>query len=201
MKGRKTMLWALAVLSLMAGAALLWQPVFAKSLSSYPAKVGTLELGKQGLHLSNVPLGARTVYAGLNSGPLEPRLYHEVDLRHRRPAIEMTFLNAKGEEVYPGSSLVYVYFNLSRLERKLWDEGGKDSIAIWYFNEAASRWVQCATFLTNVNYTTPFGRLACLNAGNGVYVLGDIDFRIESYNRYVKEGYTFQDWRESFGMR
>jgi hypothetical protein len=90
----------------------------------------------------------------------------------RAPALEVRFLDEKGREVESISALVYVYFNIGRAERELWQKDGMDEIAIWYTSEQTGGWEVCPTFFIDErggNGTS--GRLACLTPGSGTYAL------------------------------
>ena len=163
----------------------LWQSAAAKS-GIYRLHEGeTIELGKQGLHATNIPLGVSDVYIATVSKALPPRFNHDVDIRYRAPAMEVRFLTENGGEVNNNSALVYVYFNIGKAERALWFASGMDKIAIWFVSEEAGKWEMCHTYFVNESRDNgKFDRLACLAPGSGYYVLGSGDFDVELYTPY-----------------
>ena len=143
----------------------------------------TIELGKQGLYATNIPVGVTHVYAATVAENLPPRFGHDVDISYRAPAMEVRFLNANGGTVKDISALVYVFFNIGKEESKLWFESGTEKIAIWYANEQTGRWEYCPTFYVNENRDNGgLDRLTCLAPGSGYFVLGHVDFNKELYN-------------------
>jgi hypothetical protein len=137
----------------------------------------TIEVGKQGLHATNIPLGVTHVYADFPVEPLPPRFNHAVDVSFLSPVLEVRFLDYNGGLVEDISALVYVFFNIGFAERQLWREGGTDEIAIWYVDERSGRWEMCPTRFVNRSISGGvYGRLSCVAPGSGFYVLGHVEF-------------------------
>ena len=155
----------------------LWQPAAAKS-GIYRLQVGkTIELGRQGLHATNIPVGVTSVYLDMVGGKLPARFSQKVDLKYRLPPMEVRFLNEKGGPVEKISALVYVFFNITRGERARWLKGGMDEIAIWYVSEETGSWDLCPTFFVDESRDNGTAdRLACLAPASGYYALGHGDF-------------------------
>lgn len=65
----------------------------------------------------------------------------------------------------------YVYFNLTDLERKMWDAG---KLSIYYFNEINNKWEACWTYLVP-NESLPNGRVSCVMPGFGYYGLAKVN--------------------------
>jgi hypothetical protein len=186
------------VLAMLAAMTVNGQPAWASHLDSFTAKIGDIELGKQGVHLGTLPIFANTVMAGVLKEDLEPRYTHEFDLTYRAPLLEMHFYDAEGGELDPSSALVYVYFNIGKPERDLWEDFGSEEIAIWHWDDKADSWEMCATFYVKSNFTIPYGRLACLNMGNGYYVLGHVGFDKELYSNHTEDGLSFAEYRRQY---
>ncbi len=137
----------------------------------------TIKLGKQGLFLSNLPTNVRFVEIERIKPPLRPAYTHNVEIAYRGPALDITFLNENLAAVSPLATLSSVYFNLSEPEVGMWTEGGVNNIAIWFYNKKSEEWRMCpprliAEKLNNGKYD----RLACFVMGNGIYVLGKMEF-------------------------
>jgi len=197
---RKTFLFVIAacIVVVLAVMAAFFQRAWASHLDSYTAQIGDIELGKQGIHLDSVPLFAKTVMAGVLKQDLEPRFTHDFDLTYRAPILEMYVYDEEGAEIDPGSSLVYIYFNIGKPERDLWEDFGSEEIAIWYWDDKADSWELCFTFYVKSNYSMPYGRLACLNLGNGYYVLGHVGFDKELYSNHTEDGLSFAEYRKLY---
>jgi len=165
----------------------MWQSASAGSKGTFPLEVEeTIELGKQGLYASDIPVSVTHVYAATVAEDLPPRFNHDVDITYRAPVLEVRFLNANGGTVKDISALVYVFFNIGKEESKLWFESGTKKIAIWYADEQTGRWEICPTYFVNENRDNGgFDRLTCLAPGSGYFVLGHVDFNEELYNPYV----------------
>jgi hypothetical protein len=187
----------LAVLVLAAGT---WGSARAGSKGVHSLDMGTtIDLGKQGLSVTNVPTGAAYVYMDLLSKGLPPRFGHDAGISFRPPAMEVRFLNANGGRVDTISALVYVFFNIGKAERQLWFESGTTKISIWYANETTGRWQECPTFFINENRDNGmFDRLACLAPGSGFYVLGHVDFDIELFNPYNESNFDVVDFANKY---
>lgn len=187
----------LAVLLLAAGT---WGSARAGSKGVHSLGLGTtIELGKQGLFASNVPLGVEFVYMDVIAEGLPPRFGHDIDISFRPPAMEVRFLNAKGGRVDTISALVYVYFNIGKAERQLWFESSTTKISIWYANETTGRWQECPTFFINENRDNGmFDRLACLAPGSGFYVLGHVDFDTLLFNPYNESNFDVVDFANKY---
>lgn len=163
-----------------------WQPAAAKSLIYPLVEDQTIGLGGRGLHVTNIPRGISHVYLDSVGRNVPPRFNPKIDMKYRAPAMEVRFLDAKGGEVLKVDALVYVYFNISRVERELWLKSGMDEIAIWFANEETGNWEICPTYSVHqsrMNKTV--GRLACLAPGSGYYVLAQGDF-----SQYVSDPQT-----------
>ncbi len=173
---RKLLIGLFAVLALMVVFAT-WLPAAAAQSGVFPAKVGTFEAGKQGLVLSNVP--SKVGYVAFESikPPLPPRYLLGVEMAYRGPAVEITFLNAKKESINYSGATAQVYFNISVPEKKMWDAGGTEAIAIWHYNDDNRQWEMCSTVLVEEkNNNGKYDRLACFVFRNGIYILGKMEF-------------------------
>jgi hypothetical protein len=161
----------------------IWQSAAARSGVYRLHEGDTYELGKQGLHATNIPVGVAEVYlATVKGDTLPPRFNHDVDIEYRAPAMEVRFLTENGGEVDNISALVYVYFNIGKVERALWFDGGMENIAIWFVSEETGKFEMCYTYFVNESRDNgKFDRLACLAPGSGYYVLGAGDFDVEAY--------------------
>ncbi len=141
----------------------------ATHLKQYKVSAGsTIEIGRQGIAFTNVPLGVTHVLAGVVKGDDLPARYnHDVNIKLFPPALEVRFLGEEGGAVNRINAIVHIFFNLSKAERALWDQAG---IAIWYASEATGKWQPCTTSF--VEGVSGYGRLACLATGSGYYILG-----------------------------
>lgn len=178
-----TILFAMTVLLALGG---LWQSAAAKS-GTFRLHMGeTIELGKQGLHATNIPVGVSHVFLDTIKGEsLPPRFNHDVNIDYRAPVMEVRFLNEKGGEIRNVSAQVYVYFNIGKVERALWESGGMDEIAIWFVNETTGKWQKCFTYFVDESVDNgKYDRLACLAPVSGFYALGQVDFDVEAYYPY-----------------
>lgn len=175
----KILLLTLTVLVAFGG---VWQSASAGAKNVYPLKAGeTIEVGKQGVFVSNIPVGVSHVFAQVVRDELPPRFNHDVDITYRAPPLEVRFLNDKGGQVDDISALVYVYFNIGKPEKQLWDAEGRDGISIWYTSDDG-KWQKCFTFFVNEKRDNgKYDRLSCLAPGSGYYVLGHVDFDKELY--------------------
>jgi hypothetical protein len=155
-----------------------WQPALATEEDIYPTYgPRTINLGKQGLFLSNPPQNTAFVKITKIKPPLRPKYTRNVDISYRGAALEITFMNNKMSTVIPGATLSSVYFNVSEPEVKLWEEGGWEEIAIWYYNLKTKEWSLCHTRLIDErSNNAKYDRLACFIMGNGIYVLGKMEF-------------------------
>ncbi len=153
-----------------------WLPVAAQG-KVFPAKVGTIKSGKQGLVLSNVPSKVKFVSFETLKPPLPARYLQGVDIAYRGPAAEVTFLDAKKEVINYSGATAQVYFNISVPEKNMWDAGGTEAIAIWHYDEDAKLWEMCPTVLVEERLNNgKYDRLACFVFQNGIYMLGKMEF-------------------------
>lgn len=178
-----------------------WQPAAAGRLQRFRLVKGdTLELGKQGLAVSNIPHGVSHVLLGPAEKPLPPRFNHKLDIDYRAPVMEVRFLNENGGTIRKIEAQVYVFFNIGKSEVRLWDQGGTDEIAIWYYNERNAGWQYCPTFFVNENLDNGgFDRLACLAPGSGYYALGQVGFDPESFNPYTYDNLKVKEFKSKYG--
>jgi hypothetical protein len=150
-----------------------WQPAAART-DTYALVAGeTIDFGRQGLAVSNIPIGVSQVYMDTVGRQQLPRLKREIDIKYRLPALAVRFLNEHGGIVEDINALVYVFFNITKAERAAWFMGGMNDIAIWYVNEETLQWEICPTMFVNDGTSD---RLACLAPGSGYYVLSRGDF-------------------------
>jgi hypothetical protein len=166
----------------------------AKSTGTFRLHEGdTIEVGKQGLHATNIPFGVSHVFLDTIKGEsLPPRFNHDVEIDYRAPVMEVRFLTEKGGEVRNISAQVYVYFNIGKVERALWEAGGMDEIAIWFANETTGKWEMCYTYFEDESLDNgKYDRLSCLAPGSGYYVLGQVDFDTLAY--YKNTPFTTSD--------
>lgn len=154
----------------------IWLPAAAQG-KVFPAKVGTIESGKQGLVLSNVPAKVKYVSFETMKPPLPARYSQGVDIAYRGPVVDITFLDTKKEAINYSSATAQVYFNIGVPEKNLWDAGGSDVIAIWHYDEDAKLWQMCPTVLVEEKLNNgKYDRLACFVFQNGIYMLGKMEF-------------------------
>jgi hypothetical protein len=154
-----------------------WLPANAAQNSVFPAKVGTIEAGKQGLVLSNVPSKVQYVAFEMLKPPLPARYSQGVDIAYRGPAVEVAFLNAKKEIINYSGATAQVFFNISVPEKNMWDQGGSDALAIWHYDEELRQWEMCPTVLVQEKADNgKYDRLACFVFQNGIYMLGKMEF-------------------------
>jgi len=154
-----------------------WLPVNAAQGGLFPAKVGTIEAGKQGLVLSNVPNRVRYITFETLSPPLPARYLQGVDIAYRGPTVELSFLDANKETINYSGATAQVYFNISVPEKNMWDAAGTDALAIWHYDEDARQWEMCSTVLVAEKANNDkYDRLACFVFQNGIYMLGKLQF-------------------------
>ncbi len=162
---------------LLIGIIIFWQPAFAGQGTIYTTEPRTLKFGKQGLHISSIPYHIRLVEIEKLEPPLPVQYTRGVEMAYRGPGFDITFMDEKEIPIHPTGTLASVYFNVSEPELKMWDEGGSNEIAIWYFNKKSEEWQMCPTFLiAEKTNNGKYDRLACYIIGNGVYVLGKMSF-------------------------
>jgi len=155
--------------------------IFSKPVSAaprlYTAEPRTIEVGKQGLFISNLPAKIRFVEIEKLTPPLRPKYTIGVDIAYRGPVLDITFLNENLADLQPTPTLTSVYFNISEPEVKLWEEGGINEIAIWYYSKKSEKWQYCPTrFVPEKLNNGKYDRLACMVMGNGIYMLGKMEF-------------------------
>ncbi len=68
----------------------------------------------------------------------------------------------------PIVGLVYVYFNLDRQTRPLWDSG---ELKIYYLDAKQGKWTECAANTLLPAKNDPLGRVACVATRFGRYAL------------------------------
>lgn len=177
-----------------------WQPAAAGRLQRFRLVKGdTIEIGKQGLAISNIPYGVSQVLIGPAEKPLPPRFNHKLDISYRAPVMEVRFLNDKAGTVDKISAQVYVFFNIGKSEVRLWEQGGTSEIAIWYYNERSGGWEYCPTFFVNENLDNGgYDRLTCLARGSGYYALGQVDFDPESFNPYTFDNMKVEEFKSKY---
>jgi hypothetical protein len=169
---------SLMVIIILAALVTIGQPASADEGEVYPTYgPRTINLGKQGLFLSNPPLNTAFVEIAKINPPLRAQYTLNVDISYRGPALEITFMNNRMVTVNPQATLSSVYFNVSEPEVKLWEEGGSEEIAIWYYNIRSDEWSLCPTrFIDERSNNEKYDRLACFIMGNGIYLLGKMEF-------------------------
>lgn len=154
----------------------IWQPAAAKAQTVSMVAGETIGAGNQGLYISNIPVGVSDVFVDNVGRNLPSRFFYKMPMTFIRPALEVRFLTASGSGVNHIEALVYVYFNIKKTERKLWDKSGSDQLSIWFANEMTGKWEMCNTYLVHPSHGhDDYGRLACLAPGSGYYVLGRTD--------------------------
>ena len=137
----------------------------------------TINLGKQGLFISNPPPNVYYVKIERIHPPIPAKFTFDIDLAYRGPALKIQFTNQYKRLVQPVATLTSVYFNVSEPEVRMWNEGGADAIAIWYYNVNSKEWRMCPTrFIPERQDNLLYDRLACYVMGNGYYVLGKMEF-------------------------
>jgi hypothetical protein len=142
----------------------------------YTAEPRTIELGKQGLFISNLPVKIKFVEIEKIRPPLLPKYTIGVDIAYRGPALDINFMNENFATLQPTPTLSSVYFNISEPEVKFWEEGGINEIAIWYYSKKSEKWQYCPTrFVAEKLNNGKYDRLACFVMGNGIYLLGKME--------------------------
>jgi hypothetical protein len=174
---KNTIVKTLMILLILGMLVPLWQPAAAADGKVYPTYgPRTINLGKQGLFLSNPPQNTAFVEIAKIHPPLRQKYTVDVDISYRGPALDITFMNNRMVTVNPQATLSSVYFNVSEPEVKLWEEGGSEEIAIWYYNKKSEEWSLCYTRLINERANNEkYDRLACFIMGNGIYLLGKME--------------------------
>ncbi len=158
-------------------ALVVWLPASAAQGKIFPAKVGIIESGKQGLVLSNVPNKLKYVAFETLKPPLPARYSQGVDIAYRGPAVDITFLDGKKEAINYSGATAQVYFNIGVPEKNMWDAAGTDALAIWHYNDDAKLWEMCPTVLVEEKKDNgKYDRLACFVFQNGIYMLGKMEF-------------------------
>jgi len=154
-----------------------WQSVTAEEKILVPTDgTKTIKLGKQGLFLSNLPTAVRFVEIEKLTPPLRPIYTLGIDIAYRGPVLDINFIDAKLKPIIPTPTLTSVYFNLSEPEVEMWNSGGVNKIAIWYFNKKAEEWQLCHPRLIPEKLDNgKYDRLACFVMGNGIYLLGKME--------------------------
>jgi hypothetical protein len=202
MKQRKNLstgiLLALTILIALGAA---WSPAAAAHLKLYRlVEGGTIALGKQGIAVTKVPTGVTHALAGVSGEPLPPRFEHNGQLEYRSPVLEVRFLNGNGGTVADIFAPVYVFFNIGKAEKALWDQQGTYGISIWYIDDDMGSWTQCPTMFVNENRDNGmFDRLACIAPGGGYFVLGHVEFDELLFNPYTFDNQKVVDFRLAFG--
>jgi hypothetical protein len=194
----------LVIIFLVGNLFFLLQPASAAEGDIYPVYgPRTINLGKQGVFLSNPPVNTNFIKIEKIKPPLRPRYTFGVDISYRGQILEITFLNSNFTEVRnPAATLSSVYFNISKPEVRMWEEGGPDAIAILYYNKRSEEWRMCPTrFVPEKLNNGKYDRLACLMMGNGFYVLGKMEvdknfplwFRLQG-EELVRQNQMIQDY-------
>lgn len=154
-----------------------WLPGMAAQGKVFPAKVGTIEAGKQGFVLSSVPAKVKYVAFETIKPPLPARYLQGTELAYRGPVVKVAFLDNKKSEINYSGATAQVYFNISTPEKNMWDAGGTDAIAIWHYDEDIKQWEMCPTTLVEEKSSNgKYDRLACFVFQNGIYLLGKLEF-------------------------
>ncbi len=154
-----------------------WLPAAAAQSNIFPANLGTIESGKQGLVLSNVPGKVKYVAFETLDPPLPARYLQGVEIAYRGPTVEISFLNAKKETINYSGATAQVYFNISVPEKNMWDAAGADALAIWHYNTETKQWEMCPTVLVEEKQNNgKYDRLASFVFQNGIYMLGKLQF-------------------------
>ena len=143
----------------------------------FSAKVGTFEFGKQGIVLNSLPYKVRYVSFTTSSPPLPARYHLGVDFAYRGPVLDISFLDDTRTPIVANDANAQVYFNISTPEKKIWDTGGADAIAIWHYNDENKQWEFCPTFYVPEKLENgKYDRLTCYISQNGIYMLGKMEF-------------------------
>ncbi|HBY06519.1 MAG TPA: hypothetical protein DEH22_01515 [Chloroflexi bacterium] len=154
-----------------------WLPADAAQNTLYPAKLGTILSGKQGVVLSSIPNKVKYVAFDTVTPPLPARYLQGVEIAYRGPTVEISFLNNKQEAINYSGATAQVFFNISVPEKNMWDQGGTDALAIWHYNEDARQWEMSPTVLVaEKSNNGQYDRLAAFVFQNGIYMLGKMSF-------------------------
>lgn len=79
--------------------------------------------------------------------------------------LDVRLTDSKGQRINTIVGSVYVYFKLSGVERRMYNDG---SLAIYYFSDYQNKWVPCRSVLINKSGTA---RLSCRIRVFGLYGL------------------------------
>jgi len=92
-------------------------------------------------------------------------------LRLTEPAVEVSLSAGGKTEIKKTTGVVYVYFKLLSEERRLWDKG---TLSIYQLDPETGKWVACSTVKLVAGKNSPHGRLACVMAEFGTFVMATI---------------------------
>jgi hypothetical protein len=82
--------------------------------------------------------------------------------------IDISVVDDSAATARPVAGLVYVYFNLDRQTRPLWDAG---ELKIYYLDTDKHKWTECIVNALLPSKKAPLGRLACVATKFGRYGL------------------------------
>ena len=100
-----------------------------------------------------------------------------VEIAYRGPVVDLTFLNEKKAPIDSSDINAQIYFNISTPEKKIWDTGGSEAIAIWHYNDELQQWDFCPTFYVPEKLENgKYDRLTCYTSQSGIYMLGKMEF-------------------------
>jgi len=89
-------------------------------------------------------------------------------LRLTEPAVEVSLSAGSKTEIKKVTGVVYVYFKLLSEERRLWDKG---TLSIYQLDPETGKWVACSNVKLVAGKNSPHGRLACVMAEFGTFVM------------------------------
>ncbi len=91
--------------------------------------------------------------------------------------LNLSFLNEQRVPVSTGDINSQIFFNISTPEKRMWDAGGAEAIAIWYYDRESKIWEACPTFyVPEKSQNGKYDRLTCYASKNGIYMLGKMEF-------------------------
>jgi hypothetical protein len=175
---KKFILTGLAIWLALASLGGVWESAFAarqaaensRTVSISSGKPADAWFGQAGVYFSNSAYSGKVILTrpalGTRKSPDARRGKQDLAASHRY--LEFKVEDPAWKQVSLLRGLNYVYFNLNSEERVLWNKG---DLAIYFFDTGEGEWVEClANHLVSKG---DHGRLGCLAAYTGLYVLGE----------------------------
>jgi LysM repeat protein len=129
-------------------------------------KAADIYQGNAGVYMPSSNYDARVVVARHFAYNYEmPRGLHLV-----QNPLEFRVVDENGDRISEIFGLNYVYFNLSRENRRAYDNG---DLAIYHYNPAVKGWERCEFQMLIDTKNGPNGRLACVAQDFGLFALAE----------------------------